>query len=303
MSPNPEQKECGEISPSAHFRCAERCAEGVHVTTKRRNTCGSAGFGFNYQPTEEIEKKAIGYLMGKFKVLPGVLAVAIVIHRNTAGKVCIFLWTAGKLLRDGRSYTWNPIGKEDASRLYRRFVADMLAYAEKKITNWGQHNKKLSNAYANGASDSWVTGMQWTDNLKKIRIGLRNCIEVQNNALLIILAQELSRECPTFMGDLYHRTKEEEADLVAERRMAYAARKPRIGKDDAFHAARQAKVAARQAAAKAARLEAERLLRAKAEGLLLQMDADQSKLGIAMQLIDLVGPEKSQRFLPRGEVA
>ena len=284
-------------------RCAERCAEGVHVTTKRRNTCGSAGFGFNYQPTEEIEKKAIGYLMGKFKVLPGVLAVAIVIHRNTAGKVCIFLWTAGKLLRDGRSYTWNPIGKEDASRLYRRFVADMLAYAEKKITNWGQHNKKLSNAYANGASDSWVTGMQWTDNLKKIRIGLRNCIEVQNNALLIILAQELSRECPTFMGDLYHRTKEEEADLVAERRMAYAARKPRIGKDDAFHAARQAKVAARQAAAKAARLEAERLLRAKAEGLLLQMDADQSKLGIAMQLIDLVGPEKSQRFLPRGEVA
>ena len=285
MSPNPGTPQC-----------AERCAEGVHVTAKTRSTCGFGTTG--YLPTIEIETKAISYLQGKAKVFPGELAKQIGIHRNTSAKLCIYLWSLGKLLRDGRTYTWNPMDAAAADRIYQERVNDLLGFLDLEIYRRGQHNRLLANAYAAGEIDSCINKRQWTDTLIKARTRLRNCLKAQNPILLLDIEREIALDIPTWAGGLYKRTPYEQQDLTIDRRIAYAARKPRTGKDDAFHAARQARVLAKQRAAWEASREADRLVQAKAEFPLSQMGADPSKLGLAMQLIELIGPETSNRFLP-----
>jgi len=253
----------------------------------------------SYQPKPETEEKAISYLRGKSNVKPLEMATAISISKRISQSICIYLHTKGKLLRDGRSYTWNPIDAAAADRIYDGRVSDMLGYVEEKIINWGQHNKKLSNAFRNGESDSWVTGRKWTDNLKKIRTGLRNCVSVQNNSLLIILEQELSKECPTWMSDLYKHSEYAQQQLTDERRMAYAARKRRPLDED-FFAVRQDKVDARKRAAREAREEADRLLQLEAVTMLAGIGAaqDEHNLNFALQILQDLGPQKASRFLP-----
>jgi hypothetical protein len=185
-----------------------------------------------------------------------------------------------------------------ADRIYQERVNDLLGFLDLEIYRRGQHNRLLANAYAAGEIDSCINKRQWTDTLIKARTRLRNCLKAQNPILLLDIEREIALDIPTWAGDLYKRTPYEQQDLTIDRRIAYAARKPRTGKDDAFHAARQARVLAKQRAAWEASREADRLVQAKAEFPLSQMGADQSKLGLAMQLIELIGPETSNRFLP-----
>ena len=100
MSPNPEQKQCGEISRSAHFKCAE----ALHVTPKKKEI--RAAFR-----DPQILDKATNCLRSAGNImLPSALAHKVGVHRNTAAKLCNYLHEDGKLLRFGRGYEWNPIG-------------------------------------------------------------------------------------------------------------------------------------------------------------------------------------------------
>ena len=259
-----------------------------------------------YTPTPEIEQKAISYLMGKSNIKPIELVDALGIHRNTAPKLCNYLHAKGKLLRDGRTYTWNPIGTVvpgPMSPVFLGYVEDIVEYLDGEIARRGAFNRSLSNTYINGGENSCYNNRQWADTLIKARKRLRNCLTVQNWELLFDILREIALEVPGFMGVIYSRSEYAQDMLTAERKMAYSAHKPRTSKDDAFHAERQAKVDARLAAEKVARQEADCLLQAQAEALVYRMGAatDQGKLGLAIQLIELVGPEKSKRFLPRQE--
>ena len=178
---------------------------------------------------------------------------------------------------------------------------DMTAYFDGEIERRGTVNRALANSYRRGATNSCFDKRQWTDTLTKARNRLLNCLTVQNWELLLDIERELTLDCPMWMSELYQRSAYAQQMLTAERKMAYAARKPRTGKDDAFHAERKAKVEARLAAEKAARQEADRLLQAQAAALLLQIGTatDQGKLRMATQVLQLMGAEKAQRFLPQ----
>ena len=290
MSPNSE--------PSPHFKCGER----VQVIAKKQNRSLPAAFR-----DPELIGRAINCLRTAGKILPAALAKKIGIHPNTSAKLCVHLHGNGKLLRDGRGYTWNEIGTVvpgPMSPSFLAFVTDLMEFLDGKIARCGAFNRGLANAYRNGDENSCFTKRQWTDTLEKARKRLRNCLTVQNEDLLRDILREIALDVPDLLGLIYQRSEYAQQQLREERKMTYAARKPRTSKDDAFHAARQAKMNARQAAARAARAEADRLVQAQAEALVVRMGAatDQGKLGIAMQLIQLVGPEKAQRFLP-GEAA
>ena len=289
MSPNSE--------PSPHFKCGER----VQVIAKKQNRSLPAAFR-----DPELIGRAINCLRTAGKILPAALAKKIGIHPNTSAKLCVYLHDNGKLLRDGRGYTWNEIGTVVPGPMSPSFLAlvtDIMEFLDGKIASCGAFNRGLANAYRNGEENSCFSRRQWTDTLQKARTRLRNCLTIQNEDLLRDILREIALDVPDFLGLIYQRSEYAQEMLTAERRMAYAARKRRKV-DEAFFAVRQAKVAARQAAARAARAEADRLVQAQAEALVVRMGAatDQGKLGIAMQHIQLVGPEKAQRFLP-GEAA
>jgi hypothetical protein len=242
MVPNPEL--------SAHLECAKR----VHVSAKKRRV----PVAFR---DPALLSKAITCLRAAGKILPCKLAAKIGIHRNTAYKLCIDLHEQGKLLRDGSSYTWNAIGvvvPGPMSPVFLGLVTDIMAFLDVDIKRRGKHNTGLSNAYINGGVNSCFDKKQWTDTLIAARKRLRNCLTVQNWDLLADIMREVALEVPDFLGRIYRRSEYAQAMLTAERKMAYAAKKPRTSKDDAFHADRQEKVKARLAAEKAARAEAAR---------------------------------------------
>jgi hypothetical protein len=256
----------------------------------------------SYQPKPEIEQKAISYLIGKSNIKP-IELVSVGIHRNTAPKVCIYLHSIGRLLRDGRTYTWNPIGTVvpgPMSPVFLGYVEDIMEYLDGEIARRGAFNRSLSNTYINGGENSCYNNRQWADTLIKARKRLRNCLTVQNWELLFDILREIALEVPGFMGVIYSRSEYAQDMLTAERRMAYAAKKPRTSKDDAFHAERQAKVDAKQRAAREASKAADRLLQAQAEALLAQMGAlaDQSNLVVAMTVLRDMGTDKAKRFSP-----
>ena len=231
------------------------------------------------------------------------LSIAIAVNPLTAKKLCIYLRSKGRLLRDGRTYTWNPIGTVvpgPMSPVFLGYVKDIMKYLDGEIARRGAFNRSLSNTYINGGENSCYDKRQWADTLTKAQKRLRNCLTVQNWALLFDILREIALEVPGFMGVIYSRSEYAQDMLTAERRMKYAARKPRTSKDDAFHAERQAKVDAKQRAAKEARLEADRLLQAQAEALLAQMAAlaDQSNLVVAMTVLRDMGTDKAKRFSP-----
>jgi hypothetical protein len=257
----------------------------------------------SYLPKPEIEQKAISYLMGKSKIRPIELVDAIGIHRNTAPKLCNYLHAKGKLLRDGRTYTWNPIDEAAAGRIFQGRSNDLLVFLDNQIASCGEFNRGLANAYRNGDENSCFTKRRWADTLQKSRTRLLNCLTVQNWALLVDIEREIALDVPDFMGLIYSRSEYAQDMLTAERKMAYAARKPRTSKDDAFHAERQAKVDAKQRAAKAAWQEADRLLQAQAETMLAQMGAlaDPVNVGFAMTVLQDLGTEKAKRFSPATE--
>lgn len=289
---------CGEILPSAHLECAER----VQVKAKKKNLPAALGKSRRYMPDPATLSKAVTCLRAAGKILPSKLAAKIGIHRNTAAKLCIDLYQQGKLIRVGRGYEWNPIGATVSGPMdpiYQARALELLELVEGTIRHHGLHDRHLAYSYRNGEVSSTFEKRLWTDTLVKIRTKLRNCLKVQNPILLLDIEREIALDIPTWAGDLYKRSGYAQQQLTEERKMAYAARKPRKV-DEAFHAERQAKVDAIAAAARVARAEATRLLQAQAEALLLQMSTatEQGKLGIAMQIIQLVGPEKAQRFMP-----
>ena len=214
----------------------------------------------SYQPKPETEEKAISFLRGKSKVMPVEMAGAISVNKMTARNLCIYLHAKGQLIRDGRSYTWNPIGAAvggpmDGVYLNRSY--GMLDLVDGHIKDGGSYNRGLANAYRNGMVNTCIGRRRWTDTLKKIRTKLLNCIEVQNPILLLDVERELSLDVPGWAGDLYKRSRYAQEMLTAERKMA-AAKKKKRPVDEAFHEERRAKLEANIALTKEAKLEAAR---------------------------------------------
>src|ERR1035437_4986803 len=121
----------------------------------------------SYQPKPEIEQKAISYLIGKSNIKP-IELVSVGIHRNTAPKVCIYLHSIGRLLRDGRTYTWNPIGTVvpgPMSPVFLGYVEDIMEYLDGEIARRGGLNRSLSNTYIIGGESSCYNNRQWADTL------------------------------------------------------------------------------------------------------------------------------------------
>ena len=85
--------------------------------------------------------------------------------------------------------------------------------------------------------------------------------------------------------------------------MKYAARKPRTSKDDAFHAARQAKMNARQAEAKAAREQADRRKVAVLEELARQIGAAYDPESAILLATRLAGMKSIDEILATREAA
>jgi hypothetical protein len=297
MSPNPEQKHRGEISRSPHFKCAE----ALHVTAKKKNRSLPAAFR-----DPELIGRAINCLRTAGKILPAALAKRIGIHPNTSAKLCVHLHGNGRLLRDGRGYTWNEIGTVvpgPMSPSFLAFVTDLMEFLDGKIASCGAFNRGLANAYRNGDENSCFTKRQWTDTLEKARKRLRNCLTVQNDDLLRDILREIALDVPDFLGLIYQRSEYAQQQLTEERKMTYAARKPRIGKDDAFHAARQAKMNARQAEAKAAREQADRRKVAVLEELARQIGAAYDPESAILLATRLAGMKSIDEILATRETA
>ena len=213
-----------------------------------------------YQPKPETEQKAINYLRAKSNIKPIELAPAISVNKMTARNTCIYLHAKGQLIRDGRGYTWNPIGAAVSGPMdgvYLNRAYKILDLVEGQIQHGGLFNKALANKYRNGEVATMYDKRHWTDTLKKIRTKLLNCIEIQNPILLLDIERELSLDVPGWAGDLYKRSQYAEEQLAAERKMA-AAKKKKRPVDEAFHEARRAKLEANIAAAKEAKAEAAR---------------------------------------------